>query len=128
MTFGKQFDNIEFVKANLTKNKRRYVILSKKSRKKKRVSIRYEYDYTLLRERIKQVFGTYVAFAKAMDLDVSSLSGKLSNRISWSSSDIIDACELLSIPSYFVTLYFFNAKVKQGLNFNDTVQNFKKIS
>lgn len=68
-------------------------------------------SYAKLRGRIIEVFGTNAVFAKAMDIDPSSLSAKLTNKSPWKREEIEKACELLGIPIEQVHLYFFTQKV-----------------
>ena len=60
-----------------------------------------------LREAIKQKYRTLAAFATAMNMDVSTLSGKLNGRTAWKQSEIELACKLLDIPIENVGEYFF---------------------
>ena len=60
-----------------------------------------------LREAIKQKYRTLAAFATAMNMDVSTLSGKLNGRTGWKQSEIELACKLLGIPIEKVGEYFF---------------------
>ena len=64
-------------------------------------------SYAKLRGRIKEVFRTNEAFAKAMGLDSSTLSAKLNNNSPWKREEIEKACGLLEIPIEDVYLYFF---------------------
>lgn len=68
-------------------------------------------SYSKLKGRITEVFGKREAFAKAMDIDPSSLSAKLNNKSPWKREEIELACELLHIPIEQVHLYFFTQKV-----------------
>lgn len=68
-------------------------------------------SYAKLRGKIKEVFGNNENFAKALGMDLSSLSSKLNNRTSWKREEIEKACELLNIPIEEVHLYFFTKKV-----------------
>lgn len=63
--------------------------------------------YGKLRERIKAKFGTIGAFADAMGKDRSTISNKLNGLSPWSSNEIEDACNLLSISIEEVGEYFF---------------------
>ncbi len=69
-------------------------------------------DYSKLKGKIKEVFGTQSAFAKAMGLSGVSLSSKLNNITHFTQVEINRACELLSIPVEFIPVYFFTEKVK----------------
>lgn len=68
-------------------------------------------SYAKLRGRIREMFGTNKEFAKAMDLDTSSISMKLNGRVAWKREDIEKACEVLEIPIEDVYQYFFMKKV-----------------
>ena len=72
------------------------------------------FDYSKLKGKIKEVFGTQSAFAKAMGLSSVSLSSKLNNITHFTQVEINRACELLSIPVEFIPVYFFTEKVKSS--------------
>ena len=69
------------------------------------------YDYSKLSGKIKEVFGTNAAFAKAMKLSERSVSSKLNGKVGWKQAEIERACQLLSIPRASVVAYFFVLKV-----------------
>ena len=69
------------------------------------------YDYSKLCGKIKEVFGTNAAFAKAMGLSERSISSKLQGNVGWKQSDIERACEILSISKEKIDTYFFTLKV-----------------
>lgn len=64
-------------------------------------------DYAALRGRIRTVYGTQEAFARAMDRSPCSISFKLNGRSEWTAAEIRKACELLDIRPDEVTRYFF---------------------
>lgn len=70
-------------------------------------------SYSKIRGKIKELFGTNENFAKAMEMDLSSLSAKLNNKSPWKREEIEKACELLHIPIEDVYLYFFTKKVEK---------------
>lgn len=70
-----------------------------------------EYNYSKLNGKIKEVFGTQTAFAKAMEMGQTSLSLKLNNKAEWSQDEMEKAMDLLSIPRQSVRTYFFTHKV-----------------
>ena len=72
------------------------------------------FDYSKLKGKIKEVFGTQSAFAKAMGLSGVSLSSKLNNLTGFTQSEINKACELLDISFEFIHVYFFTEKVKSS--------------
>lgn len=65
-------------------------------------------QYAKLRGRIREVFGTQNSFAKAMNLNTTSLSAKLNDKTQWKREEIVLACEQLDIPLEEVSVYFFN--------------------
>jgi len=69
------------------------------------------YDYSKLRGKIREVYGTDTAFANAMDMGRVSLSLKLNNKSEWSQEEMEKAMELLNIPRQSVRAYFFTHKV-----------------
>lgn len=64
-------------------------------------------SYAKLRGKIKEVFGTQGAFAKAMEMNTVSLSQRLSGKLDWKTPEIAKACELLGIPLNENAEYFF---------------------
>lgn len=68
-------------------------------------------DYKKLKLKIKEVFDTQEAFAKAMALNYSTVNQKLNGSTEWKSSEIAKACDLLHIPLTDAHLYFFVRKV-----------------
>lgn len=70
-------------------------------------------SYSKLRGKIREVFGTNENFAKAMGMDLSSLSAKLNSKSPWKREEIEKACELLYISIEDVYLYFFTRKVEK---------------
>ncbi len=68
-------------------------------------------DYKKLKLKIKEVFDTQEAFAKAMGTNKTSLNQRLNGTVEWKTSDIAKACDLLHIPLTEAHLYFFNKKV-----------------
>lgn len=60
-----------------------------------------------LRGRIKEKFGTQAAAARAMEMDPSSLSGKLQSKTGWTWEEVKRACELLGIPLAEAGDYFW---------------------
>lgn len=67
-------------------------------------------SYSKLRGKIREVFGKNENFAKALSIDLSSLSAKLNNKTPWKREEIENACSLLLIPIEEVHLYFFCKK------------------
>ena len=67
-------------------------------------------DYSKLNGKIKEVFGTQLAFAKAMGMSRSALNQRLIGAVDWKSPEIVKACELLGIPLEEAHVYFFSLK------------------
>jgi transcriptional regulator with XRE-family HTH domain len=65
------------------------------------------YDYSKLRGKIREVFGTQEEFARAMGKSPATLSKKLNNLTDFNRAEIDRASELLGIPLEEVPLYFF---------------------
>ena len=64
-------------------------------------------DYKKLKLKIKEVFDTQEAFAKAMSMGKTTLSQRLNGSAEWKASEIAKACDLLHIPLTDAYLYFF---------------------
>ena len=65
------------------------------------------YDYSKLRGKIREVYGTQEAFADAMGIHPVTISRKLNNQLDWTREEMDKACVLLGIPLEEVPLYFF---------------------
>ena len=70
------------------------------------------YNYSKLRGRIIEMFGTQSSFASALGLSETTLTHKLHSRKDWKQTEILRACELLEIPVAEVVSYFFAPKVQ----------------
>jgi hypothetical protein len=68
------------------------------------------YDYSKLRGRIREVYGTEGAFAKAIGKSGPTLSQIFSGKAEFWQSDIKTACTLLKIPPTKISDYFFSVK------------------
>lgn len=75
-----------------------------------------EFDYSKLRGRITEKFGTIKNFAKAFGISHVTMSYKLNNKIVISMDDIVKMSrpELLDIKPIEYHLYFFKLKVHEG--------------
>ena len=74
-------------------------------------------DYSKLKGRIKEKYGSQQDFAKAIGLSEKIISDKLNNKSYWKQSDIDAATELLGIKKEDIGIYFFNKKSPKNLNF-----------
>ncbi|MBR1737563.1 MAG: DUF739 family protein [Firmicutes bacterium] len=69
-------------------------------------------DYSKLKGRIIERFGSQKDFAKAMELSERSLSIKMNNEAAWKQSEILKAVQLLGISESEIAQYFFTLKVQ----------------
>lgn len=69
------------------------------------------FDYSKLKGRIKEVYGTQEAFGRAMGLSHVSISLKLNNKVEWKQKEINRATEILGITDNEIPWYFFTPEV-----------------
>lgn len=69
------------------------------------------YDYSKLRGRIVEKYGTLDGFAKAIGWSMRTTSLKMNCHVAWKQQDIVRACEVLDIDLSEITEYFFKLKV-----------------
>ena len=69
------------------------------------------FNYSKLRGRIREVFGTQDRFAEAMGRSDTSISKKLNNKSEWTQQEINRAVEVLGIDDVDIPAYFFAQKV-----------------
>lgn len=67
------------------------------------------FDYSVLRGRIVEKFGSLESFAAALKMTATTLGRKMSNKSYWSQSEILAACYLLEILASDIPRYFFCA-------------------
>lgn len=70
-----------------------------------------EFDYSTLRGRIREKFGTEGNFASAIGMNPSTLSQKLSNKLEFSQEDILASMKALDAGSDCIVPYFFTPKI-----------------
>lgn len=66
------------------------------------------FDYTLLKLRIKDVFGSQQKFAEALKISKQYLNMKLNSRTSMTTEDVIRYSEMLKISPDDYKFYFFS--------------------
>lgn len=71
------------------------------------------YNYSKLRGRIKEKFGTEGMFAKRINRDCSTFSKKINNKGEFTSDEIFRMAKLLDIPDDEIGVYFFTQKVEK---------------
>ncbi len=69
-----------------------------------------EFDYSALRGRITEKYGTGKKFAEAIKMVPTTLSMKLNNKQSWKQADIEKARIALEIDAKDLSKYFFCVK------------------
>lgn len=72
------------------------------------------FDFSKLKGRIKEIYGTQSAFATAMLMSEATLSNKINNNVEFSPKEIVRALLLLSIDFHEVKEYFFTIKVQKN--------------
>lgn len=70
-----------------------------------------EFDYSKLRGRIKEIFGTQDNFADSLNIGRVSLSQRLTGKLEFSQEEIMKSCELLKFDPAEIPSYFFTPKV-----------------
>lgn len=70
------------------------------------------FDYSKLRGRIIEKYGSQSAFAKEMKWSEQTLSRKITGKIPWKQTDICVAINLLDIPESDIQEYFFTTEVQ----------------
>ncbi|KXT62338.1 DUF739 family protein [Lactococcus sp. DD01] len=69
-------------------------------------------DYSKLKGRIVEKFGTQQNFSQELGLSQRALSGKLNDKISWKQKEIEKAATLLEVDDDKIGSYFFSKKVQ----------------
>lgn len=69
------------------------------------------FDYSALRGRIVERYGTTAAFADEIGMSKSSVSQKLNNKVCWQQKDIESARVALGINVADLGKYFFTQEV-----------------
>lgn len=68
-------------------------------------------DYRKLKGKIKEVYDTQAAFAKAMEMSNTALNQRLNGAVEWKTPEMVKACQLLGINLNEAWRYFFIQKV-----------------
>lgn len=69
------------------------------------------YDYSKLKGKIKEKYGTQDNFAEKLGIGRVSLSKRLTGKLEFSQNEIKKSCQLLDIPPDKISKYFFTLKV-----------------
>lgn len=70
-----------------------------------------EFDYSKLKGKIIEKYGTQREFAKEFGVSKNSFSMKMNNKISFSTNDILKITNMLNIDKDDISSYFFTQKV-----------------
>lgn len=70
-----------------------------------------EFDYSKLKGKIIEKYGTQAEFAKEFGVSKNSFSMKMNNKISFSTNDILKITNMLNIDKDDISSYFFTQKV-----------------
>lgn len=73
-----------------------------------------EFDFSRLRGRIVEKYGSCAAFASSSGRSSVWISTRLNNVVAWSTSEIVEICrpERLDIPPEEIHAYFFTPKFR----------------
>lgn len=69
------------------------------------------FDYSKLKGRIIEMYGSLGSFASVMDWSLVTQQKKMKNRVPWTQRDIALACSALDINAEEIPAYFFAEKV-----------------
>ena len=72
------------------------------------------FDYSKLRGRIREKYGTEQKFAVAMGIGRVSLSSKLNNESDFTRKQMLRAAEVLDLDATQIPEYFFTAVVQKA--------------
>ena len=72
-----------------------------------------DFDYSALRGRIVEIFGSLSRFASEVNISRSSISQKMNNKMEWTQTDIEKARVALKLSIDDVPKYFFTQKVQE---------------
>ena len=71
------------------------------------------FDYSKLRGRIVEIFGSQMVFAKKMGWSERTLSLKMNGKVFWKQPEMRKAVDLLKLSENEIPVYFFTEKVQQ---------------
>lgn len=71
------------------------------------------FDYSKLKGKIVEVYGSQKAFAKALGVSEHTMSVRLNNKKAWTYQEIIKTVELLKLSPFELSQCFFTPEVEQ---------------
>lgn len=69
-------------------------------------------DYSKLKGKIVEVYGSQEKLAKVLDLSNQTMSNKMTNKVPFKTNEIEKLVELLDIDPQDIGVYFFKKKVE----------------
>lgn len=78
------------------------------------MEVKVPYDYSKLRGRIKEVYGTQDVFAEKMGWSYTTTVAKLKGYVDWRSEEMEKALDVLGVPISELHAYFFTVKVENN--------------
>lgn len=69
------------------------------------------FDYSKLRGRMVEKFGSQTAFVRKFGVSENTFSQKMNCKVRFTSDDIVKITDMLDIPSDEIGVYFFTPKV-----------------
>ena len=79
--------------------------------KSKERGVKMAFDFSKLKGRIVEKYGSQTAFVKEFGISENSFSLKMNNKVRFSADDIMKIAEMLEIAKDEVGVYFFTEKV-----------------
>ena len=70
------------------------------------------FDYSKLRGRIVEKFGTLENFSKEVQISNHTISKYMNNKIPWKQTNISKAVQVLEIPPEEIPSYFFTLNIQ----------------
>ncbi len=70
------------------------------------------FDYSKLKGRIVEIFGSQTVFAKKMGWSERTLSLKMNGKVFWKQPEMRKAIDLLNLSEHDIPIYFFTEIVQ----------------
>lgn len=71
----------------------------------------FVFDYSKLRGKIREVFGTEAIFAEKLQMSKGTLSFKLNGKAEWTNQEMVKATKLLGEPIAEINTLFFTERL-----------------
>lgn len=76
--------------------------------------VKKQFDYSKLRGRIVEKFGTLKTFAEFAGVNRPNLTNKMQGHTPFKTSEIYEMCKMLEISQDEIGVYFFTPKVSRS--------------